>query len=195
MGVLVWEIISVSPLLFVFHGTNIFEYWPALSGYMFTVWWRSSTRASYRTRQGCYACDFQPPHGLISTVTVLGFAIINFGFLFCLCLGLDGNPVFRFWVCAEEHAILKQLSGLSQIAVLAISMCWMSCGRWTASCLWLEYRLCIFAIALQKTRCQGRRSCAVQYMPLVSKGWGKDCELQMFLVNCLWTICRPRILH
>lgn len=162
---------------------------------MFTVWWRRSTRASYRTRLGCYACDFQPPHGLISTVTVLGFATINFIFLFCLCPGLDGNPVFGLWVWTEEHGILKQLSGLSHTPVLTISMCWMPCGWWTASCLWLEYQLCIFLNTLQKTRRQGRRSCAVQYMPLVSKDWGKDCELQMFLVSCLWTICRPRILH
>lgn len=142
MGVLVWEINSVSPSLslFEFHGTNTFEQWPTPSEYnTLTVWWWSSTRTSYRTRLGFYVCDFQPLYGLNSTVTVLGFAIISFRSLFSPCPDFDSNPIFRFWVYTKEHGTLEQLSGLSQIAAFVISRHWMSCGskeeKWSASYL------------------------------------------------------------
>lgn len=142
MGVLVWEISSVLHYLslFVFHKANIMEQWPTLLAYnTLTVCQRSSTRASYRTRLGCYICDLQPSHGLSSTVIALLFAIISFRSLFCSCSDLESNLIFRFWVYTEERGIQEQLSGLSQVAAFAVSRCWMPCGskeeRWTANFL------------------------------------------------------------
>lgn len=99
------------------------------------MWWRSSTRASYRTRLGCYVCDLQPSHGLSATVTALLFAIISFRSLFSSCSDLESNLIFRLWECG----IQEQLSSLSHIAAFTVSRCWMSFGseeeRWTANFL------------------------------------------------------------
>lgn len=190
---LVWQINSVSPSLslLIFHGTNIFEQDQHYQHTThLTVWWRRSARSSYRTRLGCYVFDFQGPHGLNFTMTVLALATISFRSLLspALIWMVTSFSDFGYMLKSMEYrssyvACLK-LQPLLPLGVGYLVGARRKGGQQVAYLTGIPAAHPCWHLTM--TRCQGRRSCAVQYMPLVSKDWGEDCELLMFLVNCLW---------